>query len=286
MSQLAPCPRSGGPSGQSAHPARRSLARMDLLAQLAAVDDTGWDGDAGITLLTYVRKSVVRPNVSLMGLSGPAGEQAEGSAWAAVWEVLSRPAIRSAASPWGVLWTTARRAVVGEIVAAAYSTEARQGWRARTQSTPGADDLTKRTHGWRPTVSVEQLEANGMALTEGAPDVSPILDLVVDALTRVGWTRSEARTVVEAVAVTVADRGAAPGDARGWRPLARVLDVPPWRVRRMMVFLIGDSEWQGIVPRLVAEGPTILSEPAVVEALRSTALGWLPSAGNAARRVA
>lgn len=286
MSQLAPSPRSGEPVGQPSRPVLRSPARMNLLAQLAAVDDSGWDSDAGITLLTYVRKSVVRPNVSKMGLSGPAGDQAECSAWAAVWEVLSRPAIRSAASPWGVLWTTARRAVIGEMVAAAYSTEARQGWRARRQPAPGVNDLTASEYGWRPPVSVEQLEANGITITEVAPDVSPILDLVVDALTRVGWTRSEARTLVDAVAVTVADRGAAPGDARGWRPLAKILELPPWRVRRMMVVLIGDPEWQGVVPRLVTEGPEILAEPAVVEALRSTALGWLPSPGTAARRVA
>ena len=103
--------------------------REGLLAVLDDIDRAGWDSREAERLLTYVRATVVRPNVAATGLTGPAAEQAEATAWEACWEVLASPSLRSARSPWGVLWATARRAALGEVVAGAYGMDVRSGWR-------------------------------------------------------------------------------------------------------------------------------------------------------------
>ena len=90
-----------------------SRDREGLLTLLEDIDRAGWDSRPAATLLEYIRATVVRPNVAATGLAGPAADQAEATAWEATWEAMTLPSLRSARSPWGVLWATARRAANG-----------------------------------------------------------------------------------------------------------------------------------------------------------------------------
>jgi len=109
--------------------------REGLLAALSVIAEEGWDGPTWRALLAHVRTDVVRPHVA--SLRGLAAEQAEASGWETVWEALAGPAIRRARSPWGVLWTTARRAVVGEVIADAYGVRVRTAWRRARRDVDG-----------------------------------------------------------------------------------------------------------------------------------------------------
>jgi hypothetical protein len=83
--------------------------------------------------------------------------------------------------------------------------------------------------------------------------------------------------VVEGVAVTAVRDGKASQEAKGWRPLARRLGLPPWQVRRVTVLLLGAPGWPGLVEQMTAEGCHILDGPSIAAALRSTAVsGWPP----------
>ena len=75
-------------------------SREGLLAELAVIDTEGWEGRTAQRLLSYVRSHIVRPQVAAAGLRGPVADQAEATGWAVVWEVLARPSIRTAATPW------------------------------------------------------------------------------------------------------------------------------------------------------------------------------------------
>lgn len=109
-----------------------------LLAQLAAVDDEGWDGPVATDLLHLVRVSLVRPLVVRQGLRGAVAGEAESSGWAAAWEALRSPSLRDSRSPWGVVWSAARRAVMAEVVEARYATSARKAWAAHADHPDGA----------------------------------------------------------------------------------------------------------------------------------------------------
>ena len=117
-----------------------SRDREGLVAVLQVVDEEGWDCPAAHELLDYVRLTVVRPHVALTRLRGLAADQAEATAWAATWEALRSPSIRTVRSPWGVLWSTARRAVLGECVAGIYCTSIRTAW-SLAASGPEPNDL-------------------------------------------------------------------------------------------------------------------------------------------------
>lgn len=92
--------------------------RHGLLDALALVDAQGWDSEPATALLTQIRYELIRPLTIDIGLRGTAAAQAEASAWETVWLKLCDPHLRSAASPWGVIWQTARRAVLAEVLAA------------------------------------------------------------------------------------------------------------------------------------------------------------------------
>ena len=140
--------------------------REGLLAMLADIDRAGWNCPVANELLAYVRATVVRPNVAATGLTGPAADQAEATAWEATWEALALPSLRSARSPWGVLWTTARRAALGELVAGIYCTDVRGGWRLarpETVDSVASDRVADNRDDFRhdPPVSLADLEGRG-----------------------------------------------------------------------------------------------------------------------------
>lgn len=245
------------------NPGTRSAldTREGLLAELPTIDLEGWDGAAARRLLAYVRAHLVRPQVVAAGLRGPAADQAEATGWAATWEVLSRPVVRTAASPWGLLWVTVRRAVLGEVVAGAHLSGVRNGWRMesvrreeqasngqRRASDPPVSLGVLVERGWEP--AAEPIEAGG--------ELGPKLEAVVVALVDAGWRQGADRAVVEAVAVTAVRDGKASAEAVGWRPLATRLGLPPWQVRRVTVLLLGAPGWPGLVERMAAQGSGVL----------------------------
>lgn len=89
----------------------------NLFVDLDAIAVEGWDGPTATELLRFVRSHLVRPLVVDVGLRGGAASEAEATAWEVLWLKLKEPSLRTARSPWGVLWQTARRAVLGEILA-------------------------------------------------------------------------------------------------------------------------------------------------------------------------
>jgi hypothetical protein len=267
--------------------------REGLLAALDDIDRAGWESREAERLLTYVRATVVRPNVAATGLSGPTAEQAEATAWEACWEVLASPSLRSARSPWGVLWATARRAVLGEVVAGAYGMDVRSGWRlARPDPDPDTSGQgparTATTIGYDPPVSLSAMDGEGGELPSdpgsAVPASGPVLSGVVHALVSVGWPERSAQVIVEAVAAGATCNSCTVSGARGWRRLAQGLDMPPWQVRRVMVVMLGARGWPGLVERLVTDGKGSLDGDEMRAALRSTLVAWAPSPVTAARR--
>ena len=81
---------------------RPSRNRASLLDWLATIDEHGWNSNAGEALLTYVRLTVVRPQIAARGLVGPIADHAEATAWEMTWRVLNGDTIRDAVSPWGI----------------------------------------------------------------------------------------------------------------------------------------------------------------------------------------
>src|SRR3954454_2452891 len=77
--------------------------RHSLLRMLDAIDVEGWDGPTGTALLHYVRERIVRPLAISVGLRGAVASQAEATAWQGLWVELTKPSLRAATSPWGVL---------------------------------------------------------------------------------------------------------------------------------------------------------------------------------------
>src|SRR4051812_39908122 len=98
-------------SGHSA-PLTITRDREGLLAALSVIDDEGWEGPTATALLMFVRLKIARPLVIDVGLRGLAASQAEASAWQAAWIAMTKPSLRRAVSPWGVLWRAAKRAAL------------------------------------------------------------------------------------------------------------------------------------------------------------------------------
>ena len=255
-------------------------SREGLLAELAVIDTEGWEGRTAQRLLSHVRSHIVRPQVAAAGLRGPVADQAEATGWAVAWEALARPSIRAAATPWGLLWVAVRRAILGEVMASAHLSSARNGWRAESarREQEGPAD---RNHPVRPPISLSVLIERGWEPPATQPgtdnDLGRCLEAVVSALVGVGWEVRAAHAVVEGVALAAVRGGTSSADAQGWRPLARRLGLPPWQVRRVTVLLLGAPGWPGLIERMTLEGCDILDDPSVEAALRSTAVrGWPP----------
>ncbi|WNB87331.1 hypothetical protein [Cellulomonas sp. ATA003] len=167
-------------------------ASQGLLEALAVIDVEGWDSEAATALLAYIRNDLVRPLTIDIGLRGGAASQAEATAWEAAWLKLCDPHLRSSRSPWGVIWQTARRAVLGEILAARWGTDWRRAWEHDAEERAG-----RRA---RP-ISLEPLLRDG--IEPGTPEsaregtrptpVSSALDLAAGALANSGWSTTKAR---------------------------------------------------------------------------------------------
>jgi hypothetical protein len=263
--------------------------RSGLLSVLAAIDDVGWDSVVGESLLVYVRATVVRPHLVHTGLCDAAREQAEATAWEAVWEALLDESLRTAESPWGVLWQVARHAVLGEIIAGEYGTDVRKSWRARRRSAlkNSESSLRSASDSGAALISLEDLPDGGTEIANDdgllSLEACPLLMLVVDALVEVGWTRSAAARVVESVACSAGRVGS---DAVDWRLFATALRIPGWQVRRAAVAVLGVPGWPGLVQRLATDGPAILELAGVQAAMRSTVTSWMPSTVTAANQAA
>jgi hypothetical protein len=260
-------------------------SRDGLLQELVAIEKSGWESPAGHRLLGYVRSHIVRPQVRAAGLHGPVAEQAEATGWAVAWETLSRPSIHTAGSPWGLLWVAVRKAVAGERLAAHYQASVRNSWRAESSLVAQRQD--GRVHTFPPPLSLSLLLEEGWE-----PEAEPWactglgrrLEAVIDGLVHVGWERRAAHAVVEGVALTAVRDGKATADAKGWRPLAARLALPPWQVRRVTVLLLGAPGWPGVVERMAHDGCQVLEADSIVAAMRSTTTSSWPPPPAAARR--
>lgn len=240
--------------------------REGLLSVLRLVDEQGWDGPAGRALLNFARREIARPLVIDVGLRGLAAAQAEASAWQAMWLVMTKPALRRAESPWGVLWRAAKRAALGEIVAARYGKAERRAWELRTAG--GGDEPM------RIPVSLDVLLASGWDVTYDERRDGTSLGWVVivarDALVGAGWDDADASRIVRAV-VDLPDAADDPrSSAVGWRTMAVDLGLPPWQARRLCVALRGTATWRGLFAQVLSDGPGAAESAHMRAALRAT----------------
>lgn len=245
-----------------------------LYAALDRIAVEGWDGPTAHTVLAYARDDVVRPQVARARLRGAVADQACGTGWEVAWEVLT--GLGPVRSPWGVVATAVRRAVLGEVVAAMYATDARSAWRLRAEAAPDAASRAP------APISLSVLQERGWDPV--APGVArgrcPVLDPIAAAMVTAGWDRHDAALVLQWVASQA-------GSTRpGWRALAARSGLPPWRARRATVLLMGAPGWRGLVERVVREGPGVLERPDLVAAVRSTSRASHHSPAAAARLVA
>lgn len=246
----------------------------NLFDRLDAIAVEGWDGPTATDLLRLVRSHIVRPLVVDVGLRGGAASEAEATAWEVLWLKLQEPSLRTARSPWGVLWQTARRAVLGEILAQRWGAPPRRAWKL---------DAAERAGRLQRPVALEPLLAVGWQPThdEIAPEevrgpLEQALELTARALRAVGWPEDTARSITRAAARLEA-RSRRTSTIVGWRTLARELELAPWQARRLVWILRGSSESPGLLPRIVSEGPAVVESPEVRAALRSTRNRCLPS---------
>lgn len=253
-----------------------------LLVALRMVDVQGWDGPVATTLLRFVREQICRPLAVSVGLRGAAAAQAEASAWQAAWLAMTKPSLRHAASPWGVLWRAAKRAVLGEVVAARYGKSERRAWdlyRAGNDRQPVCLPLSLDvllTSGWEPQDPERPEEI----------DLGCMCEVAVAALVDVGWAPAAAVRIVAAV-VELPDPANDPrSGALGWRTMAASLDLPPWQARRLCVALRGTASWTGLFARALQEGASAASSAEMRAALRATRVRRHRSPALAAQRAA
>jgi hypothetical protein len=240
--------------------------RQGLLDVLRVIDSEGWEGPTATAFLEYVRTEIVRPLAIDAGLRGAAASQAEATGWETVWVSLTKPSLRTAASPWGVIWQAARRAVLGEIVAATYATEERRGRslaaaaRNGELSPPTSLDALAAT-GWEPACATAD-PAAGLAWRQ-------LLAQVDAALVDAGWDPIMAARIVDAVLCMPTTP-----DPRctivGWRLLAVELGLPPWQARRLALSLRGTAETPGLIPSLLTVGDDALRNAGLRSALQAT----------------
>lgn len=243
--------------------------RECLLGMLAVIDVEGWDGPTGRRLLAYVHDELVRPLARGHDLHGAAGAQACATGVETAWQTLAAPKIRQARSPWGLVWSAVRRAILAEIVTTRYATTTRDAWRQRARDDD--DPVT----GVR-LVSLTAIQAVGWDPPEPATTTTgsapgPLLGLVIDALTAAGWDRD---LVTDAV-VHIAGRQRHPLELRHRigavvGVTARQFGLPLWRARRLIQLVEGTPDWPGIVERLALHGPACLHDPSLRAAIEST----------------
>ncbi|HYN55835.1 MAG TPA: hypothetical protein VES03_01435 [Motilibacterales bacterium] len=255
---------------------------MDLTAQclreaLLHVDLHGWDSDVGGQLLDHVRRSVVVPVVRRSGLRGPAADQAEASGWQAAWDALRRPTARTAENPGGMVWVAVRRAVAAEVVPTRMpSTAAPIGPQAPHLALVAPSGARAR---W---VSLDDLMDSGWHPGEPGPgitgDAGPIVAAIVDGLVEVGWDRTDAADAIALMADHVL-RGPAGAATTRWRWVSLRVGVPEWRARRLAGLLLGGPGWPGVLELVVLHGPSVVTDPAVRAAMRSTVVSWQAGPG-------
>jgi hypothetical protein len=275
-------------------------SRDGLLFALALVDVGGWDSQAGRSVLEYARLHVVRQVVRCVGFRGADRRFAEATGWDVAWETLAGPLVRRSNSPWGVVWSAVRRAVLGERLANVYATGARSAWRVhRRRDDPRWSDR-RREHGdWAGVadpaalaepISLSRLVECGYDPAAPGPGEASVLgerlELLVDLLARYGWPRDQAVVIIEHVAGSAVGNGTASWAAPGWRRLAAAVDLPLWQARRVTVLLLGAPGWPGLVERLVTEGPDALGHPAVHSAVQATLDESMRPPARVARAVA
>lgn len=236
-----------------------------LLSRLAVIDLEGWSGPVGTELLEFIRTDMVRPLVVGVGLRGVLASQAEATAWEEAWAALDQPSLRSATQPWGVVWATARRAALGEVVAGLFGTCPRTGWRHYA----GGDHRTP------IPLSLDELMEQGWDPPAPSPDLGDVaqaadaMNAAINALTEAGWPGDLAAQIV-----TLVTLDAPPSDTRstalGWRLLATELGLAPWQARRLTLLLRGTPDRLGLIATLHADGPAALEDPLVLADLRST----------------
>jgi hypothetical protein len=208
-----------------------------LHAALDVVAVEGWGGPAGTALLDYARQRVVRRLVSVRGFTGHAIDEALTTGLSVAWEVLAAPAVREAPRPWGVVWRAVDRALSAELLAARHQCSTARAWRVAAVAEGGEGVLFV-----EDAPRLEQVLGHP-STTAGHPQgLGRRLDAVTEAMVGVGWARWDAEAVVGAA---VALAGGPPSDGRsvsGWRPLADRYGIPPWRVRRALLALLGRSQ--------------------------------------------
>jgi hypothetical protein len=232
----------------------RPIARdqQGLLDALGVIDAEGWDSPTSAALLLHIREEIIRPLAADVGLRGAAASQAEATAWEAVWLLLCEPRIRTARSPWGIVWQTARRVLLSEILATRWGAEPRRAWEREAKARAGI---------WGRPVSLDVLLEGGHepAFEPWPPSlpesrVSVALNYAEAALVSAGWHAETASRIVAEIAAM--EEGLS-HDATvvGWRPLAARLGLPPWQARRLTFILRGSVDRPGLLARLIADGP-------------------------------
>ncbi|QTE30036.1 hypothetical protein [Pengzhenrongella sicca] len=246
---------------------------------LAVIDEEGWNGPTGEALLRFVRRDLVRPLVRMHGLQGPRGAQAEATGWEQAWIELADPKLRTAHSPWAVVWTRVRRAVIGEWLGGEYCVSPRRAWEVREHL-----DRSLRESSWKGLESLA--DDHHAARTAGASATDPRLTTaVVRVLVRVGWDAALAADVVDAVVDRLSGPPSRSGARNGARAIGRELGIPQWQVHRVMVLILGAPGWTGVAERIAVEGHRVLDDRAIVSAARSTMHAWHKSPVYEARAV-
>jgi len=250
---------------------RITLRDHDQLRRtLARIDEQGWDGPTGRSLLEFIRQDMIRPMIVAMGLRGTAACEAEATGWAAAWEALCNPRLVEAEMPWSLVHAAARHALLGELLAARYASGVHRAWRIR--------DAVRGSEFDPRVMPVDDLTELLEAREDPADGARGLLDAVLgpirERLVQLGWSAASVGVVVDAVLdarLTVGPDGA----CAGWRPLAAELGVAPWRVRRLAVALLGGPQWPGMIARVVREGATALDTRTGRAALEATIhRGW------------
>jgi hypothetical protein len=245
----------------SARPAtHRALPELDrtrdsLLAHLAHIDVHGWDSEPGRMLLTFVRDTVVSPQVAYRGLTGPVAAQAEATAWTMTWRTLLSPGIRDAESPWGILWSAARRAIEDESIAAAYGTQPRKAWQQRASQRLAARSAGRIAgEASLPPLSWEYLAEHGLeptSATAADPD-APVLTAVISVLLDAGWTLQAASAALLSISARSTHHNGRPHVHGGYRGVAAEAGIPGWQARRLVHVLLGTQQWPGLIERVAA----------------------------------
>lgn len=245
-----------------------------LRETLIVIGEEGWEGDTARALLEFVREDLVRPLVIGLGMRGRVASQAESTGWAAAWRALACPSTLDAPTPWGVVWTAVDRAVRGEMLATRYATSVRKAWDIHRE----IGEL-----GMFEVLSYEQLELEYEPELEVDGDV-PVIAPIREALLGVGWGAEMLDGLLADILTDAEIHPAGKRHVAGWRPLARRWGLEPWRARRLVVALMGDGTWPGLIGSVYEHGLGALETPTAHAALISTVNRNRPSPASAARQ--